>query len=424
MPALGGAAGLDLAELLATPVTGRTVGFQPSSATTVGAIGAQGWRREDLPLPSVILRDSAIAHNVALMARYCARERVDIAPHGKTTMAPQLWSRQLEAGAWGLTAATAGQADSMLRVGAPHVLLANELVDEASVRSMASSLGEHDGSVACWVDSTDGVGRLGDGLRRAASPRPIDVFVEVGHAGGRTGCRTVADALDVARAAAAADGLRLVGVSGYEGTIGHDRSTETLDAVDRFLLQLRAVAERAIAEDLFDDEVVVSAGGSLFFDRVVEVLRDGWGAVAKVRVLLRSGCTITHDHGMYERGSPFGASPPEGRFHPAFEARGAVLSRPEPTVAVVGLGKRDVPSDVDPPIPLATGAGADVRGRMAVARLMDHHAICDFAPDLALRAGDEVVFGISHQCTAFDRRRVIPLLDDDDRVVSAVATWF
>ena len=53
---------------------------------------------------------SALEHNVSLMAAYCDEHGVSIAPHGKTTMAPQLWWRQLEAGAWGISAATAAQA--------------------------------------------------------------------------------------------------------------------------------------------------------------------------------------------------------------------------------------------------------------------------------------------------------------------------
>ena len=168
----------------------------------------------------------------------------------------------------------------------------------------------------------------------------------------------------------------------------------------------------------------MSAGGSLYFDRVVAMLRGGWPPAADVRVLLRAGCTVTHDHGLYARGSPFADLPPALRLRPAFEAWGAVLSRPEPTVAVIGLGARDVPDDIEPPIALATQAGDDLRGRCAVRRLMDQHAICEVPADLPLAVGDVVRFGISHPCRAFDRRRVIPVLDDDDRVVDAIVTWF
>jgi len=416
--------GVDLSVVRSTPIDLATVGFPASAPITIGEVASQGWTRSDLPLPSVTLRRSALDHNVARMAAYCAGAGVDLAPHGKTSMAPQLWARQLEAGAWGITAATMGQARAMLGVGVPRVLLASEPVDEVATAALSDALADPSVTIACWVDSVDGVARLADGLRRHHAARPLDVFVEVGHEGGRTGARGPDAALAVARAADAADAVRPVGVAGYEGTLAQDRSPSALASVDAFLDTLRTVTMRCLEGGLLDGEVTVSAGGSLFFDRVVERLRDGWPAGAEVRVLLRAGCTVTHDDGLYARGSPFTDAPPDDRFRAAFEARGAVLSRPEPDVAVVGIGARDVPDDIEPPIAVATDEGTDLLGRCAVRRLMDQHAICRVAPDLALGPGDVVRFGISHPCRAFDRRRVFPVLDDDDRVVDAIATWF
>jgi D-serine dehydratase len=170
----------------------------------------------------------------------------------------------------------------------------------------------------------------------------------------------------------------------------------------------------------------VTAGGSAFFDRVVAVLGQGWPDGGGVRVVLRSGCYLTHDHGVYERTSPLAADAGQG-FWPAFEAWGAVLSRPDPDVAVVGIGKRDVPSDIDLPRPLRVRGDDGTVGdppAMHVRRLMDQHAICTLDGSSRLAVGDLVSFGISHPCTAFDRRRVIPVVDDEERVVDAIATMF
>jgi D-serine dehydratase len=101
-----------------------------------------------------------------------------------------------------------------------------------------------------------------------------------------------------------------------------------------------------------------------------------------------------------------------------------VLSRPEPEVAVIGLGKRDVPVDTDAPIPLRMRDDDRSLDGMAVERSMDQHAICRVPASLRLEVGEVVAFGISHPCAAFDRRRVLFELDDDDRVVGAVATLF
>ena len=79
------------------------------------------------------------------------------------------------------------------------------------------------------------------------------------------------------------------------------------------------------------------------------------------------------------------------------------------------------------PIPrlLRTSSGdADLAGRLAVTGLNDQHAFCRVKPGLSIDVGDVVASGISHPCTSFDKWRMIPVLDDDDHVVDAVATFF
>ena len=404
---------LQLDRILATPVAGDTAGAPPGAATTVGAVGGQGWSLRDLSPPVVTLRASAITHNLALMQAWTAEHGVELFPHGKTTMAPQLWARQLDAGAGGITGATPAQIRVMRGVGVPRSFLANEFVDAGAIEWLARGL---DGmEFACWVDSTDGVTLLADAWGSAAAA-PLRVLVEVGHAGGRTGARSFNAAMTVGEAAARRRELMLVGVAGYEGTIGHERTPSVLGEVDTFVGVLGDVSERMVSSGLVDAVPIVSAGGSLFFDRVA-TLAD------RARVVLRSGCTITHDHGLYERGSPF-TDGPGPRFRPAIEAWGSVLSRPEPEVAVIGLGKRDVPFDTDPPIALRMRDDDRSLDGLTIERLMDQHAICRVPASLRLDVGEVVVFGISHPCAAFDRRRVLFELDDDDRVVGAIATLF
>lgn len=411
---------LNLDRILATRVTGDTVGAPADADTTIAEVGERGWVLEDLSAPVVTLRRSAIEHNLAVMGRWIADRGVQLWPHGKTTMAPQLWESQLAAGATGLTAATPAQVRAMRFAGVDRVLLANEPVDEASIAWIARALDDPAWNFTCWVDSVDGVELLGRALTASSVPRPVSVLVEVGHEGGRTGARSVGTAIEVAEAARRSSVLSLEGVAGYEGTIGHERTPPVLDRVDRFLETMDEVAGGLVGRDLVEGAVTVSAGGSLFFDRVAA--RFAGSSDPDVRVIVRAGCTITHDHGLYERASPLADTP--DRFLPAIEAWGSVLSRPEPNVAVIGLGKRDVPSDIEPPIPLRVhGDDRSLEG-VRVTRLMDQHAICAIPADLRLEPGELVVFGISHPCTAFDRRRVLFVLDDEDRVVDAVGTLF
>jgi len=104
---------LRLDRILATPITGDTVGAPADADTSVGEAGRQGWTVEDLSPPAVTLRRSAIEHNLDVMGRWAADHGVELWPHGKTTMAPQLWERQLATGATGLTAATSAQVRGM-----------------------------------------------------------------------------------------------------------------------------------------------------------------------------------------------------------------------------------------------------------------------------------------------------------------------
>ena len=184
--------GLD--SLLAEPVGVCTKGLPDSLADVplggVGALGLSLWAG-DLLLPALTLRGDRLRHNLARMRRFCDEHGVALAPHGKTTMAPQLFADQLAAGAWGMTAATVGQAQVMARYGVRRILIATR-----SDRRAIRWLGEADADLYCLVDSVAGVEALD------AAGREIKVLAEVGIAGRRGGAREDDDALRVLDAAA------------------------------------------------------------------------------------------------------------------------------------------------------------------------------------------------------------------------------
>jgi len=238
----------------------------------------------ELAMPVMVLREADLAHNIAAMASYCSKAGVRLAPHGKTTMAPQLFARQLEAGAWGICAANLSQVRLYREFGVQRVLVANEVTDPAAVGWLAAEMAADPG-FDCYVyaDSLDGVRLLEDGLRGGGA-RPLPVLVELGQPGGRGGCRSVAEALGVASAVAASPVLRLAGVAGYEGSIGHDREPATLAAVAGFCRELRALAGLLPPVPAGQDDYLVTVGGSGFFDVVVDELtaENGSGPVPPV----------------------------------------------------------------------------------------------------------------------------------------------
>lgn len=366
--------------------------------------------------PLCAVRASALTHNLVTMARWCRRHGVQLAPHGKTHMAPQLLARQFDAGACAVTAATISQVRTFRAFGVRDVVLANELVDPAGLRWLAAELtADPDFGFVCWVDSVRGVELMSAALADAG--RPVDVCVEVGMAGGRTGCRDAAAVDEVARAAAASPRLRLVGVAGYEAACGHDVTADAVSGVTAYLAELRAAVVRLAG--LFEsDEVIVTAGGSTYFDTVADVLTGGWPAGLAVRTVVRSGCYLTHDDGLYRRTSPFGRVD-HAQLQPAMFVWAQVVSRPEPDLALVTMGRRDVSFDQDLPVPYGLPASR-------VTKLNDQHAYLRLGPGDAagVAVGDWVQFGISHPCTVFDKWQLIPVLDDDDRVVELIRTLF
>lgn len=289
--------------------------------------------------PVCVLRAAALAHNLAAMATWCRDRGVLLAPHGKTHMSPQLFARQSAAGACAVTVATIAQARVYRAFGVDAVVLANELVEPAGLAWLARELDTDPGfGAVCWVDSVRGVQLMTDAL--AGATRALDVCVEVGMPGGRTGARTAAEVDEVARAAAASPRLRLVGVAGYEAALGGERSDGATARVRSYLAEMRAAVTR-LAPLFGTDEVIVTAGGSSYPDVVADEL-----AGAAQRVILRSGCYLTHDHGLYAATSPL-------PMRPAMQVWAPVLSHPEPGLALVGMGRRDVSFDAGLPVPLS-----------------------------------------------------------------------
>jgi D-serine deaminase-like pyridoxal phosphate-dependent protein len=381
--------------------------------------------------PVLVLRDSAVEHNLAAMAGYSASAGVSLAPHGKTTMAPQLVARQFDHGAWAVTAASVSQARLYRRFGFPRVLIANEVVDPVAVTWIAGQLADASFDLVCYVDSVEGVRVLEEGLAAAGAERPLSVLVEVSTKAGRAGCRDSATAVRVAAAIRQSRMLRLVGVSGFEGILSLHRDEESMRPVHSQLAHIRRCTEEIAAAGHFVglDEVIVSAGGSAFFPEVVEAMSGGWWPGAKVRVVLRAGCYVTHDSGLYTDVSPFGAIlPGTTALRPALELWSRVLSRPEPGLAILDFGVRDATGTFGFPVPFEVrdpaGKNAYPPKDFTITGMNDQHAYLRMPPDTQLGVGSWVGNGVSHPCLAFDRWSVLPLVDDADVVVDLVRTYF
>lgn len=410
------------------PISPQEKGFGGplhSAPTTAHALAAlappagAGW----LGSPRALIRQSALHHNIATMAGYCADRGIELYPHGKTTMAPQVVAAQLAAGARGVTVATVTQARVFRAFGLTEILIANEVTDRGGASWLAeTAVVDQAVTVTCYVDSVAGVQLLDAAVGAGPTDRRLPVLVELGHAEGRTGARSIAEACAVAQAVTASRGLRLVGVAGYEGSISRATVDETLAAARAYCQLLGELTTELVSGGHLSGRPVISAGGSAYFDAVVDVL----ATEAAWTLVLRSGCYVTHDHGLYRSVSPFERGSLDLTLRPALEVWAPVISRPDRETVVIGAGRRDVSSDSGLPVLLqATQAGAavDVSGAEA-RRLFDQHLVVSVPHTSVLRPGDEVQLGVSHPCTTFDKWRWLPVVDDEDRIVDVVRTHF
>ncbi|WP_030159490.1 amino acid deaminase [Streptomyces sp. NRRL S-244] len=414
------------------PVDHRFKGLPPDAERASLTVGQLAAEKRDLytggfTTPVLTLDAEALEHNLTALGAYAARHGLAFAPHGKTCMAPQLFRRQLDHGAWGITAAVPHQARVYRAFGIQRIFLANELVDPAALRWVAAELAADPGfRFVCYVDSVRGVQLMDRALQ--GQPQVVDVVVELGAGeGARTGARTDEDCRAVADAVAEAAGLRLVGIAGYEAEVpGAD--PESVHAYLRRLTALAVEFDRAgrFAADL--DEIVVSAGGSAWFDAVADVFAELPELSRPVLRLLRSGAYVSHDHGWYTRLTPFNRVPEEGGLRPAFRLWTQVVSRPSPTQAFVNAGKRDIAYDLGLPEAelvrdALTGEERPAAG-VRVVKLSDQHAWLETDAADDVNVGDWVALGMSHPCTIFEKWPLIPVVEADGTVTDYVRTFF
>ncbi|MFO1329429.1 MAG: amino acid deaminase [Rubrivivax sp.] len=399
-------------------------------------LAAAGWNALDgrLPLPLALLKRDALAHNIDWMQRFVRERGIELAPHGKTTMSPQLFRRQLDAGAWGLTLATVTQCAVGAAAGARRLIIANQVFDGVDLAGIRALCARHAGlRIVFLVDSTAQLAFIERWHGEQGGGPPFEVLLEVGVAGGRTGCRGADEAAELARALHASAAVRLVGIECYEG-LAAKGSTE-LDApyVDALMARVDALALLCDREGLFDgDEVLMSAGGSAVFDLVAGRLRPSLSR--PVRGLLRSGCYVTHDHGHYRRmlAAVARRCGCDETLKPALEVWAQVQSRPEPGLAILTAGRRDLSFDIELPRPFARaprGAAATtgLPPSWKVTGLNDQHTHLrwDAADDAAAPVvGERIGLGISHPCTTFDKWHWMPVVDDGYRIVDAVTMHF
>lgn len=384
--------------------------------------------REDLSLPSAVLYQEKLLHNLDWMQQFITSYGVKLAPHGKTTMTPALFNLQLKAGAWGITLATAHQTLVAYQHGVRRVLMANQLVGKQNMATIARLLADPAFEYFCLVDSPELVEQLGAFFE--ASGKRLNVLIELGFDGGRTGIRNPQQLQSVLDALARwREHLALCGVEIYEGVL------EEEETIREFLRHAVSVTRDLMQAGRFDREpVILSGAGSSWYDVVADVFSSaGFGDA--VEVILRPGCYLSHDAGICNVAQEkiMARNPIALRMHsslkPALQLWAYVQSIPEKEKAILALGKRDVSFDAGLPVPVqhyrpGSAVPATAPTHWMLTKMMDQHAYLHIAEGDDIRPGDMIAFDISHPCLTFDKWKWLPVLDAGHNVIDVVQTFF
>lgn len=389
--------------------------------------------QEDLSLPTAVLYEERLSHNLDWMQRFVSEYGVKLAPHGKTTMAPKLFARQLATGAWGITLATAHQTQVAYHHGVRRVLMANQLVGKQNMNIVSRLLEDPSFEFFCLVDSAELVDQLG----RFFSERKqtLNVLLELGPVGGRTGVRNNEQQETVLAAIKHWQGsIALSGIEVYEGVLKEEADI-------RLFLQ-RAVqcakdlaAQGYLSHRSAQKPAVLTGAGSAWYDVVAEEFA-GADIGVPLDVVLRPGCYLTHDVGVYRAAqeqiqtrNPV-ARKMRSELLPALQLWAYVQSIPESDKAIIALGKRDAAFDAGLPLPVKRfrpgqdTAPVDTPAHWEVTGMMDQHAYLKITAGDDIRVGDMIAFDISHPCLTFDKWRHLPVLNAQFNVIDIVQTFF
>jgi D-serine deaminase-like pyridoxal phosphate-dependent protein len=342
----------------------------------------------DIPTPALVVDLSAMERNIRRMAEFYAGSTCKLRPHFKAHKTPAIARRQLAAGSCtGLTCATVGEAEIVVGEGLTNdVLIANEVVGPGKAARVARLARQADVKVV--VDSDAGL----EDLTRAARAEGVEigVLVDVNVGLPRCGISPGAEAVSLAKRVAAAEGVRLRGLMGYEGHVVSIEDRAQREAAARRAMEPLLSTARTIREAGLPCEIV-SAGGTGTYDIT--------GRIEGITEI-QAGSYVLMDTAYARLDIPFEL---------AFTVLGTVLSRPKPEMCVADNGHKAC--SMDHGNPMVKG----IEGA-SVLFLSDEHATIILLPESAIRVGDRIELWPSHIDPTINLHDVIFAVDGEEVV--------
>jgi D-serine dehydratase len=306
--------------------------------------------------------------------------------------------------------------------------MANELVGRQNMAIISRLLEDPEFEYFCLVDSTESVRQAGAFFRERG--QRLQVLLELGVAGGRTGARDAQQEEEIVAALGEwEDSIALRGVEVYEGVL--DDETQ----IRAFLRRAVGVTEQLSRRNIFaTGSVLLSGAGSAWYDVVAEEFAKAEIA-SQPEVVLRPGCYLTSDAGAYKQAQEriLACNPVAQRMHsslqPALQAWAYVQSVPESGRAIIGMGKRDAAFDAGLPSPVMHYRPGwehpqPASDRWKLTKMMDQHAYMEIVETDDICVGDMIGFDISHPCLTFDKWRYLVVVNANYDVLEVMETYF
>ncbi|WP_417722332.1 DSD1 family PLP-dependent enzyme [Salipiger sp.] len=321
---------------------------------------------DEVVTPCLVLDLDALERNIDRMAALARARGVNLRPHGKMHKSVDVARLQIAAGAVGLCCQKVSEAEAFVRAGISDVLVSNEVRDPRMLIRLARLplLGAR---VAVCTDDADNVAELSAAVQ--AQGTALDVLVEFDSGAGRCGVPSADEAVTIARAIAAAPGLRFRGLQAYHGALQHIETFEDRrEVAEAAIARTRTVVEALAAAGLPCDTVTGGGTGSADFEAASGLYTElQCGSYAFMdadygRILDRSGARL------------------DATFDNALFLLTRVMSRTRPGQAVVDAGLKS--QSLDSGLPLIHGR-ADLR---YAACSDEHGTVTD--PEDTLAIGD------------------------------------
>ena len=288
--------------------------------------------------PLLVVRRSALDHNIATMQGRCNTGGVRLRAHGKTHKCSSLGRLQVAGGAVGLCAQTVGEAEAFVAGAIRDVLVTAPHAPWAAPRLAA--LAKPGARVGAVVDHADQIEGLGAAAREAGVV--LDCVIDIDPGTHRAGVHP-SRAVDLARLAAATDGLRYAGLQAYAGHLQHLSDVVARRVADEGVIRLVAGVVEALTAAGLAPPVVTGGGTGT----------HAWDIASGVFSEIQAGSYALMDVEYEACGGPDGGWP----FEQALFVVASVVSANHKSHVTVDAGFKALSVD-GPPARVAHGAAA------------------------------------------------------------------